>query len=236
MTAHENKVAGLHHLAICTADMKAQIEFFTDKLGMELQALYWMHGVENTWHGFLRLNDESSIAFVCNPDIGKIPVVLGETHAGNPGANSARGTMQHLALKVGDNDELMAMRDRLRSKGVPVMGPIDHGMCVSIYFAGPENLSLELSFSEEPIDNEAWIDPEVVELAGISAEELERYKKPGGLRGRGRTGAATECRGNRRSAHDQLSGRRLRAHHEDPGRGDPAFGAERATGERAPQS
>jgi catechol 2,3-dioxygenase-like lactoylglutathione lyase family enzyme len=68
-----NKVAGLHHLAICTANMKEQIEFFTDKLGMELQALYWMHGVENTWHGFLRLNDESSIAFVCNPDIEKIP-------------------------------------------------------------------------------------------------------------------------------------------------------------------
>ena len=85
-----NKVAGLHHLAICTANMKEQIEFFTDKLGMELQALYWMHGVENTWHGFLRLNDESSIAFVCNPDIEKIPRVLGESHAGNPGANCRR--------------------------------------------------------------------------------------------------------------------------------------------------
>ena len=173
-----NKVAGLHHLAICTANMKEQIEFFTDKLGMELQALYWMHGVENTWHGFLRLNDESSIAFVCNPDIGKIPVVLGETHSGNPGANCAAGSMQHLALKVANHDEMMALRDRLRSKGVPVMGPVDHGMCVSMYFAGPENLSLEFSYSNEPINNEAWIDPEVVELAGISKEELARYKNP----------------------------------------------------------
>ena len=173
-----NKVAGLHHLAICTANMKEQIEFFTDKLGMELQALYWMHGVENTWHGFLRLNDESSIAFVCNPDIGKIPVVLGETHSGNPGANCAAGSMQHLALKVANHDEMMALRDRLRSKGVPVMGPVDNGMCVSMYFAGPENLSLEFSYSNEPINNEAWIDPEVVELAGISQEELARYKNP----------------------------------------------------------
>ena len=40
-----NKVEGLHHLGLCTADMKSQIEFFTDKLGMELQALYWMHGL-----------------------------------------------------------------------------------------------------------------------------------------------------------------------------------------------
>ena len=173
-----NKVEGLHHLAVCTADMKSQIEFFTDKLGMELVALYWMHGVENTWHGFLRLNDESAIAFVHNPEIENIPVQLGATHAGNPAANSARGTMQHLALKVADKDQLYAMRDRLRSKGVPVLGPVEHGMCMSIYFAGPENLALELSCSAEPINAEAWIDPEVVALAGISAEELARYKRP----------------------------------------------------------
>ena len=34
-----NKVEGLHHLAISTANMKEQIEFFSDKLGMELVAL-----------------------------------------------------------------------------------------------------------------------------------------------------------------------------------------------------
>jgi catechol 2,3-dioxygenase-like lactoylglutathione lyase family enzyme len=171
-----NKVEGLHHLAVTTADIKAQIDFFNDKLGMELVALYWMHGVENTFHGFMRLNDESAIAFVQNPEIGKIPVKLGETHAGNPGANSARGTMQHVALRVKNTDELLAMRDRLRSKGVPVMGPLDHGMCHSIYFAGPENLALELSCSAEPINAEAWIDPEVVDLLNIDADELARFK------------------------------------------------------------
>ena len=171
-----NKIGGLHHLAIATADMKTQIEFFTDKLGMELVALYWMHGVANTWHGFLRLNDESSIAFVHNSEIGKIPVTLGQTHAGNPGANCAKGTMQHLAFKVRDDEELMAMQNRLRAKGVPVVGPKDHGFCKSIYFAGPENLSLELSYSTEPINAEAWIDPEVVAIAGINADELARYK------------------------------------------------------------
>ena len=93
-----NKVYVMENIEIFTADMKAQIEFFTDKLGMELQALYWMHGVANTWHGFLRLNDESSIAFVCNPKIADIPRTLGESHAGNPGANCAGGAVQHLSL------------------------------------------------------------------------------------------------------------------------------------------
>ena len=182
-----NKVDGLHHIAITTANMKAQIEYFTDVLGMELVALYWMHGVANTWHGFLRLNDESAVAFVCNPDIEKIPVELGKTHAGNPGANCARGVMQHLAFRVKNDEELMAMRDRIRSKGIPVLGPLDHGMCKSIYFAGLENLSLELSYSNEPIDARAWIDPEVMALAGITPLELARYKKPADYKDQGGT-------------------------------------------------
>jgi catechol 2,3-dioxygenase-like lactoylglutathione lyase family enzyme len=173
-----NKIDGLHHLAITTADIKAQIEFFTDKLGMELVALYWMHGVENTFHGFLRLNDESSIALVHNPQIGEISSELGRTHAGNPAQNCAPGTMQHVALRVAGETELMALKDRLRSKGVPVVGPKDHGFCKSIYFAGPESLALELSYSETPIDARAWIDPEVMALAGISADELAAYKQP----------------------------------------------------------
>lgn len=171
-----NKVEGLHHLAIATADMKSQIEYFTDKLGMELQALYWMHGVENTFHAFLRFNDESSIAFVHNPEIAKVESEIGVTHSGNAGAKCAPGAMQHLAFKVKNDEELMAMRDRLRSKGVPVMGPIEHGMCRSIYFAGLENMTLELSYSNEPIDNNAWIDPEVVDLLGITDDELAGYK------------------------------------------------------------
>ena len=173
-----NKIDGLHHLAICTADMKAQIAFFTDKLGMELVALYWMHGVENTWHGFLRLNDESAIAFVSNPDMKTIPATIGQTHAGNAGANAAPGTMQHVALRVDCHETLLAMRDRLRDKGVPVMGPVDHGFCASIYFAGPENLALELSYSKTALDQNAWIDPEVVALAGITPDELAQYKAP----------------------------------------------------------
>ncbi len=173
-----NKLTGLHHMAICTSNMKAQIEFFTDVLGMELVALYWMHGVENTWHGFLRMNDESCVAFVQNEKIGAIQSELGVTHSGNPGAPCAGGVMQHVAFRVDNDAELMAMRDRVRSRDVPVMGPIDHGFCKSIYFAGPENLSLELSYSNEAINADAWIDPEVAALAGIDTEELAGFKCP----------------------------------------------------------
>ena len=74
------------------------------------------------------------------------------------------------------------MRDRIRSRGVNVVGPLRHGFCQSIYFAGPENLALEVATSDEaehPLDHkQTWIDPEVVGLAGISDEELARYTNP----------------------------------------------------------
>jgi len=175
------KLNGLHHVAISTGDMKKQIEYFSDVLGMELTALYWMHGVENTFHGFMKLG-EGAVAFVFKEENKAIDTVIGQTHAGNAGNPSAPGTMQHISFNVDTLEEVLAMRDRIRSRGITVMGPMDHGMCHSIYFAGLENLSLEVATSHSadvPLDEKGtWIDPEVVGLAGISEEELKRYMSP----------------------------------------------------------
>lgn len=176
---------GVHHLAIATANMREQLDFFTNVLGAELKALYWMHGVPDTVHGFVRLNDTCYVAFVQGPSTGEIDPILGVTHAGNAADPSAPGTMQHVAFNVADLDELLAIRDRIRDRGINVFGPLDHGMCHSIYFAGPENLALEVATSPVPIDERAWIDPEVVELCGIDSETLERFKHPDPFDGQG---------------------------------------------------
>jgi catechol 2,3-dioxygenase-like lactoylglutathione lyase family enzyme len=173
MALHPN---GVNHIALSTADIKTQIEFFTDVLGGELKALYWMHGVENTFHGFIELSSSSYVAFMQTPK-NPTDVQIGVTHSGNAGGPVTAGTMQHLAFNVDSLDDLYAMRDRIRSRGIMVMGPLDHGMCHSIYFAGPENLSLEVAYGGA-IDENAWIDPEVQALAGINAEELQRYLRP----------------------------------------------------------
>jgi catechol 2,3-dioxygenase-like lactoylglutathione lyase family enzyme len=175
----------VHHLAIATGDIKAQIEFFSDVLGMELVALYWMHGVDRTFHGFMKLHDAASVAFVQTPDNHAIAPEIGVTHAGSAAGSCAAGTGQHGSGVVVGDGELQAVRDRIRSRGIQVLGPLDHGMCKSIYFAGPENLSLEISTSAAPIDGRQWIDPEVVALAGISAAELARYVNPPREAGKG---------------------------------------------------
>ena len=167
---------GVNHLAISTSDMKGQLTFWTEVLGCPLKALYWMHGVKGCFHGFVELAGDSYIAFVQHPE-NPVDVQVGITHAGNPGGKVTSGAMQHLALHVDTLDELYAMRDRIRSHDVHVLGPIDHGFIQSIYFAGPEGLTLEVCCGHD-IDEKAWIDPEVVELCGIDAEELSAMVAP----------------------------------------------------------
>ena len=169
---------GVNHLALSTADMKAQLTFFAEVLGCPTRALYWMHGVPNTFHGFVELSEDSYLAFVQAPGNPTEPQ-WGVTHSGNAGDPVTAGTMQHVAFNVDSIDDLLTMRDRIRSHGIQVMGPLDHGMIQSIYFAGPEHLSLEVCVGRD-IDERQWVDPEVQGLCGISDEELERLTRPAG--------------------------------------------------------
>ena len=169
---------GIHHIAFMAADIKTHIAFFSEVLGFPLVALFDMHGVPGGLHAFLRMNDYGYFSIVQLPDVDKIPIEIGRTHAGSGALPSAAGTMQHLAFRAGSDAELLALRDRVRSHGINVIGPIDHGMCRSIYFAGPDHLTLEIATSTEPIQAERWIDPTVCAKAGISAEEAARFAAP----------------------------------------------------------
>ena len=179
------KVNGVHHLAVMSADIKSHIAFFSDVLGCKLSAIFDMHGVPGAVHAFMHLADHCYFSIVQMPEVADIPIELGVTHAGTGAAPSAPGTMQHLAFKVDSDAELLAMRDRIRSRGVNVLGPIDHGVCQSIYFAGPDQMTLEVATSETEIEQARWIDPAALERCGISPAEAEAYKNPDPYPGEG---------------------------------------------------
>ncbi len=179
------KAEGIHHIAVMSADIKKHIEFFSDVLGCQLVGLFDMHGVPGAFHAFMHMNDHSYFSIVQTPETGAIPIEIGKTHAGTGAGPSAPGTMQHLAFRVSDEAALLNMRDRIRKKGVNVIGPIDHGLCRSIYFAGPDQMTLEVACSSEPINPDLWIDPKVLEKAGISPQEAESYKSPDSYGGEG---------------------------------------------------
>lgn len=174
---------GIHHLAFMAADIKTHIDFFSQVMGCPLVGLFDMHGVPGGLHAFLRLNDRCYFSIVELPAVADIPIEIGKTHAGSGALPSAAGTLQHLAFGVATEEELIGMRDRIRSHGVNCIGPIDHGMCKSIYFAGPDRMTLEVATSSETLDPEVWIDPAVLAKAGISAEEAARFKAPAAFTG-----------------------------------------------------
>ena len=174
---------GIHHIAVMASDIKAHIAFFSQVLGYPLVALFDMHGVPGGLHAFLRMADHSYFSIVQLPGVADIPIEIGVTHAGTGAMPSAVGTMQHLAFRADTDADLLSMRDRIRSHGVNVIGPIDHGVCRSIYFAGPDHLTLEVACSSEPIDPALWTDPAVLAKAGISAAEAAVFAAPAGYEG-----------------------------------------------------
>ncbi|MDX2235319.1 MAG: VOC family protein [Hyphomonadaceae bacterium] len=170
---------GIHHLAFMAADIKKHIAFFSDVMGCPLVALFDMHGVPGGMHAFLRLNDHSYFSIVQLPGVDAIPIQLGVTHAGRGEAPCAPGSLQHLAFGVSSEAALLGMRDRIRSRGVTCIGPIDHGFCKSIYFAGPDQMTLEVALHQgEGIDADRWIDPAVCARAGISPDEVAAFRAP----------------------------------------------------------
>jgi len=72
---------------------------------------------------------------------------------------------------------LLAIRDRVRRAR-----PLDNGSAGSRLLqidlpGAPEGIMLEFSTSEgNAIDAESWIDPEVMALAGISPDEVEKFQ------------------------------------------------------------
>lgn len=169
---------GVHHIAFMAGDMKKQLEFFTQVLGFPLVAIFEMHGVEGAAHAFLKMADDSLFSLVYVPGGEKIPSTIGVTHAGRGEIPCAPGVMQHVAFRVPDEAALYAMRDRVRSHGVPIVGPIDHGFCKSLYFAGPENMTLEIALQYRTLDAKTWVDPDMLASLGVSAEEMQAMINP----------------------------------------------------------
>lgn len=146
---------GVHHLALCTDDMKATVDFYVDVLGMPLvHAMRVPPGLgrgpgnrgnppyEEVRHYFFDMGNDSLLAFF------EIP--RGEEPRCN---RNAIGAMQHCAFVV-TAARFRAIEERLKAAGVDYIGPIKQmpGL-VGIYFYDPNGIRLE--FACQPDEGEA---------------------------------------------------------------------------------
>lgn len=113
--------------------------FYEGLLGLPLAAVVTHDRVPSTqesctyYHIFFELGDGSYLAFFDLLD-GKATVPDPQTP----------GWVNHLALELADIESLRAAHRRLKSAGVEVTEPVDHGWFVSIYFRDPNGIRLEL--------------------------------------------------------------------------------------------
>ncbi|MBV9019027.1 MAG: VOC family protein [Alphaproteobacteria bacterium] len=176
---------GVHHLALCTDDMKATVDFYVEVLGMPL-----VHAMkvpprlgtgpgnrgnppyEEVRHYFFDMGNDSLLAFFEIPP-GKEPI----------GNRNAIGAMQHCAFVV-TAARFRAIEARLKAFGIDYIGPIPQlpGL-LGIYFYDPNGIRLE--FACQPEDGEmpavisciaqtkAEARAELATLPGATAEWIE---------------------------------------------------------------
>ena len=146
---------GVHHLALCTDDMKMTTEFYTRVLGMPLvHAMKTPAGYgvgprnrgnppyEEIRHYFFDMGNDSMLAFF------EIP--KDREPAGN---RNAIGAMQHCAFVV-TASRFKEIEDRLRAQNIQFVGPIPQlpGL-LGIYLYDPNGIRLE--FACQPGDGES---------------------------------------------------------------------------------
>ena len=165
---------GINHVAISTSDMRKTLLYFNDVLGLPLAALYWMHGVKGTIHGFLTINKSSLLGFVYHPTVGT-DIQVGKTHPGTMDGTSSKGTMHHLSFNVESMQDLANIQDRLMAKNIAFTIPeSDSG---SIRFSGPEGILLEVSCKQNINEEDLW-DNDAALSVGIDEHSLEKLKRP----------------------------------------------------------
>jgi catechol 2,3-dioxygenase-like lactoylglutathione lyase family enzyme len=151
---------GVHHLALCTDDIKMTTEFYTRVLGMPLvHALRVPPGLgtgkgnrgnppyEEIRHYFFDMGNDSTIAFFEIPK-GK-----------EPAANrNAIGAMQHCSFVV-TPERFRDIEQRLKTNNITYIGPIPQMPGLDgIYFIDPNGIRLE--FACQAADGN---DPHVIE-------------------------------------------------------------------------
>lgn len=133
--------ARLNHLAYVTHDTAATVEFWTEVMQMPLVEAVMHERVPSTGdpfpyvHFFFRLQDGSTIAFF---EAVGLPARPEPTHP-------AYLVFDHLALEVGTQAEVDEWRDRLVTRGVDIVGPVNHGIIYSVYFHDPNGIRLEIT-------------------------------------------------------------------------------------------
>lgn len=159
------KTDGFHHVAYRCKDAKETVEFYQTHLGMDFQLAIAEDHVPSTgaydpyMHIFLDAGNNNVLAFFElpeQPDMGR--------------DENTPEWVQHIALRVGSLDELLAAKTRLEAAGLDVIGPTHHGIFKSIYFFDPNGHRLELAA-------DIYTDEQMTQLKSVAPDMLAEWSE-----------------------------------------------------------
>jgi catechol 2,3-dioxygenase-like lactoylglutathione lyase family enzyme len=129
---------GINHLALVSHDMDATVRFYVGVLGARLVATV---GTDSFRHYFFEIGRGNTLAFF---EYRGVHIDEYSKPAGIPIPQAAQ--FDHLSLDLVDEEELLRLRDRLKSADCEVTDVVDHGFIKSIYFTDPSGIALEASY------------------------------------------------------------------------------------------
>lgn len=162
------KIKQFHHVAYRCKDAKETVEFYRDVLNMDFILAISEDKVPSTkepdpyMHIFMDAGNGNILAFFeipNSPPMGRDP--------------NTPEWVQHIAMELETEEELMEAKAELEAKGLNVVGPTNHEIIKSIYFFDPNGHRLELTVRT---DKPGQID-KLHELGPEMLEEWSRSKK-----------------------------------------------------------
>jgi glyoxylase I family protein len=177
-------VLGLHHSAYRCRDAEETRAFWEDVVGFPLvMALEIGHqpttGEDVKYmHVFFDIGshdpaEPNYLAFFDVPD-----------HPGDDPAElfkRRKGLDLHFAMRAPDHAAVKSLRDRLTARGVAVEGPIEHGICTSIYFHDPNGYRWEFA-AENAAEKAEMVDHRRDAHANLRQWNVWKSNRPHALR------------------------------------------------------
>ncbi len=137
---HPIALSGIHHTAYRCKDAKETVDWYGRVLGMDYTTAFAEDHVPSTgaydpyMHVFLDAGGGNVLAFFelpNQPEMGR--------------DENTPAWVQHLALRVASEEQLLKAKAHIESLGIDVLGPTHHGIFKSIYFFDPNGHRVELA-------------------------------------------------------------------------------------------